>query len=168
MIKVFHKLFDKFKLKRIQIIGIRGKNNQGNIAIDDISFIESSCKIFPNEVNNELSQFTTTARPITTAQIPTNDKITCNFDQNNTCGWIDDTSGQLKWSLNKGFSSYEDTGPISDVSGNGYYIYLKSLNLKEGYKARILSPTINTTLSKQQRINLILFNLILYLVNILF
>ena len=35
------------------------------------------------------------------------------------------------------------------------YIYLKALNAKEGNKARILSPTINSTLTKQQRIDFV-------------
>ena len=87
--------------------------------------------------------------------MPSTDKITCNFDQNNTCGWIDDTSGQLKWTLNKGSTLSSNTGPTSDVSGNGYYIYLKALNAKEGNKARILSPTLNSTLTKQQRIDFV-------------
>lgn len=136
--------------KRIQIVGIRGKNNKGNIAIDDISFIESQCALSPSEVNNELAQFTSTL-PTTTQQMPSSNEVTCNFDQNNKCGWIDDTTGNLKWTLNKGSTSSSDTGPTSDVSGKGYYIYLETSNVNKGDKARILSPIINETLARSER-----------------
>ena len=112
-------------------------------------------------MNNELAQYTTTPRT-TTQQMPASDQVTCNFDENNKCGWLDDTTGEVKWTLNKGSTLSADTGPSTDVSGKGYYIYLETSNVKEGNKARILSPLINATLAKNERnINLITFNLIL-------
>ena len=83
--------------------------------------------------------------------MPSSNEVTCNFDQNNKCGWIDDTTGNLKWTLNKGSTSSSDTGPTSDVSGKGYYIYLETSNAKKGDKARILSPIINETLARSER-----------------
>ena len=90
---------------------------------------------------------------MTTQQLPASNEVTCNFDQNNKCGWLDDTTAEAKWTLNKGSTSSLDTGPSSDVSGNGYYIYLETSNVKEGNKARILSPAINNTMAKNERNN---------------
>ncbi len=90
---------------------------------------------------------------MTTIQVPSSSEVTCNFDQNNKCGWIDDTTAENKWILNKGSTSSSDTGPSSDVSGRGYYIYLETSNAKEGSKARILSPAINATMAKNERNN---------------
>lgn len=90
----------------------------------------------------------TTSLVTTTTKIPASDEITCNFDKMNTCGWIDDTTSDLKWTLDKG-SSFG--GPTSDVSGSGYYIYIHALDGLKGDKARILSPIINDTLARNQR-----------------
>lgn len=145
---------------RIKIVGVKGKNSLGHITIDDISFVESQCALSPPEVIDELAFYTTTA-PTTTVQVPASDEVTCNFDQKNTCGWIDDTTSNLKWTLNKGSTSSSDTGPTFDVSGSGYYIYLETSGTKEGDKARILSPMINSTLAGNER------NFKLYLIYIL-
>ena len=90
-----------------------------------------------------------TTQQTTTQKIQASDEITCNFDQKNKCGWIDDNS-ELKWILNKYSTSSSDTGPISDVSGNGYYIYLESSFVKQGDKARVLSPLINDTMARNE------------------
>jgi len=58
---------------------------------------------------------------------------------------------ELKWILNKYSTSSSDTGPISDVSGSGYYIYLESSFVKQGDKARLLSPLINDTMARNER-----------------
>ena len=69
---------------RIYIIGIRGPNERGNIAIDDISFVDgSSCVVSPLDVIVELALITTT----TASPPPLTNEITCNFDSNNMCGW---------------------------------------------------------------------------------
>ncbi len=91
---------------RIHFIGIRGKNNNGDIAIDDISFDENNCNIKPIDA---VYQSTSTVIT-TTVQIPASDEVTCNFDQKNTCGWINDVTSKLKWTLNKGSTSSVDTG----------------------------------------------------------
>lgn len=84
--------------------------------------------------------------PITTRP-PSSQQISCTFDNNNKCGWIDDQSAKLKWTLNKGSTSSSETGPSTDVSGTGYYIYLETSNVNKGDKARIISQIINTTFS---------------------
>lgn len=129
-------------------MGIRGKNDRGDIAIDDISFTETNCGVQPVEVLQELSTLTTLP-PVTTPQMPASFEISCNFDANNTCGWTDDPTSELKWTVHKGQTSSTDTGPTSDVSGDGFYIYLETSDGKKGEKARIISQKINDTLAKQ-------------------
>ena len=93
---------------RIHIVGIRGKNENGDISIDDLSFEETYCDLYPPEVVGELT--TTATLPTTTTQKPISDEITCNFDAKNTCGWINDTTAELTWTLNRGSTSSIDTG----------------------------------------------------------
>ncbi|CAF0741650.1 unnamed protein product, partial [Brachionus calyciflorus] len=131
---------------RIYMIGIRGKNDLGDIAIDDISFVENSCGIQPIEVLNELAALTTLA-PTTTRPLASRE-ITCSFDNNNKCGWTDDSSAPLKWILNKGQTNSSDTGPVYDVSGDGYYIYLETSGVNNGDAARIISQYLNSSFSK--------------------
>lgn len=127
------------------MIGIRGKSYFGDIAIDDISFVDSFCGVQPNQVINELSNLTT-PMPVSTRP-PSSQQISCNFDNNNKCGWIDDLSAKLKWTLNKGSTTSSETGPSTDVSGSGYYIYLETSNVNKGDKARVISQIINSTFS---------------------
>ncbi|CAF0741635.1 unnamed protein product, partial [Brachionus calyciflorus] len=132
---------------RIYFIGTKGINEQGHIALDDLLIADTNCTIQPSDVLNELAALTTKPAPTTTRPLASQE-ITCNFDNNNKCGWIDDSSAPLKWTLNKGQTSSSDTGPTFDVSRNGYYIYLETSGVKKGDAARILSQPINSTLVK--------------------
>jgi hypothetical protein len=136
---------------------VRGSNDRGDIAIDDISFAESFCGIYPPEVLDEFTTTTATTRTTvtrtTTTVRPPNDEINCNFDQNYKCGWSDDPTAELQWTLNKGSTSSLDTGPSTDVSGTGYYIYLETSGVKKGDKARLLSPLINNSLAQNTRMS---------------
>lgn len=87
----------------------------------------------------------------TTRPLPSYD-ITCSFDNNNKCGWTDDSSAKLKWTLYKGSTTSLDTGPSSDVSKNGYYIYLETSGVIQGNSARIISQPINSSLVLNTRI----------------
>ena len=136
----------KNKTYRIFIVGARGASDKGHIAVDDISFAESNCGLSPSDAKDDLS---TTRPPTTTTTLyPPSTLITCNFDSNNACGWINDQSGDFVWKVQKGSTNTYDTGPSSDVSGKGYYIYVDASKNKLGDKGRILSPEINSTLSK--------------------
>jgi hypothetical protein len=134
---------------------VRGTNDKGDIAIDDISFVESTCGLWPPEVIDEFTTTTRSTRSTTTGTTttvkPPNDEINCNFDQNYKCGWYDDTTAKLTWTLNKGSTSSSDTGPSTDVSGTGYYIYLETSGVSKGDKARLLSPLINNTMAQNTR-----------------
>jgi hypothetical protein len=132
------------------MVGIKGSNERGSIALDDISFLESGCGISPSEVITELT--TTASTPLLTTSLrSSNTEINCNFDENYKCGWFDDVNSELTWTLNKGSTAKAGTGPATDVSGSGYYIYLETVGVKEGNKARLLSPVINSTISKNPR-----------------
>ncbi|RMZ97804.1 MAM and LDL-receptor class A domain-containing 2-like [Brachionus plicatilis] len=131
---------------RIYIMGIRGNSYFGDIAIDDISFVDSTCGVQPSEVVGELNSLTT-LMPVSTRP-PASQQISCTFDNNNICGWINDLSVELKWTLKKGSTTSSETGPSTDVSGNGYYIYLETSNVNKGDTARIISQIVNSTYSK--------------------
>lgn len=112
----------------------------------------TNCTLQPPEVANELSQFTTTSAISTTTTKPLPSyEITCTFDNNNKCGWTDDLTAKLKWTIFKGSTSSIDTGPTTDVSKNGYYIYLETSGVKEGDSARIISQPINSSLVQNTR-----------------
>lgn len=148
---------------RIVIMGIRGSNEFGDIAIDDISFTQSNCALQPTEVTGELNSIqttTTTTTKSTTTVEPVIANISCNFDNKNTCGWVNDSSANFGWSLHKGSTSSFDTGPSNDVSGGGYYIYVETSNRREGEKARIISPDSLPILANQT--NCLLFYYHLY------
>ena len=50
-------------MTRIYLIGVRGPNEQGNIAVDDIEFVDNSlCGVQPPEVLEELALLTTTVK----------------------------------------------------------------------------------------------------------
>lgn len=94
----------------------------GNIAIDDISFIETVCGIQPLEVITELNNLPTPAPITTTTLDPSLVTINCNFDRNFTCGWVDDLSADFVWELNKGSTMSYDTGPTSGITARQYFI----------------------------------------------
>lgn len=143
-------LFYLLTSKRIYIVGVRGPNERGNIAVDDISFTENSdCGVLPAEVVTELSELTTTLPATTTPQTPASDQFSCNFDEENKCGWLDDLSLPTRWQLSKGPQPPANTGPITDVSKTGFYVYIDG---NTGSKARLISPLINESLSDETRI----------------
>jgi hypothetical protein len=69
--------------------------------------------------------------------------LDCNFECNCICEWQYDTTGQYNWTLNKGSTPNDLTGPNSDhttESEDGYYLYAKSSILADSASARIISP----------------------------
>ena len=135
----------KNKTYRIYIVGAKGVSDKGHIAVDDISFAESTCGLNPSDAKNDLSTIPPTT---TTTTLPPSTQINCNFDSNDACGWTNDQTGAFTWKVKKGSTATYDTGPTTDVSGKGYYIYVDASKSKLGDKGRILSPEINSTLSK--------------------
>lgn len=70
----------------------------------------------------------------------------CNFESG-LCGWTQDTTDDINWTLKSGPTPTPNTGPNVDHStgiDTGHYLYLEtSLPAKLGQKARLLSPVIN-------------------------
>lgn len=135
----------------IYFVGVRGSTELGNIAIDDIEFVDSSCNLKPSSVIDELDALTTTLAASTTPQMPASDEFTCNFDDDNKCGWLDDLSLPVRWTLTKGSQSTGQPGPLTDVSKSGYYAYVDGSSAPLGSKARIISPLIDDSQNENYR-----------------
>ncbi len=152
---------------RIIIVGVKNQNIGGFLAIDDISFTNSLCSIYPPEVITELASLTTTSTSTSTPNL--NNDFDCNFDNRDLCGWKNDNTADFDWMINRGSTSLFDTGPSSgmiltankfiihykiiklnkDVSGNGYYVYIKAVDKIQGQKGRLVSPLLNSTFTAQ-------------------
>jgi hypothetical protein len=115
----------------------------GGIHVDDLSFDEQTCEVQPDKVKGELASATASFLTTRAPEIPASAEVNCNFDLNNTCGWVNDQRADLKWTLSKGRSTNLATGPSTDVSGSGYYAFLDTSQSVEGSKARLVSPKIN-------------------------
>ncbi|CAB4017111.1 MAM and LDL-receptor class A domain-containing 2-like [Paramuricea clavata] len=69
------------------IEGVRGKSFIGDIAIDDISLMDSC---------------------------PARDKFFCDFEDLNSCQWTQDKSDDFDWTRNQASTPLEGTGPLTD------------------------------------------------------
>ncbi|XP_068718037.1 uncharacterized protein [Montipora capricornis] len=67
----------------------------------------------------------------------------CSFDKH-FCEWSNEKRNDtLDWRRYKGYTPTRFTGPSHDVSGNGYYIFIRSVNGRALDKARLLSPPLH-------------------------
>jgi hypothetical protein len=136
-------------IKRLFVVAKIGKLYTGVIHVDDFSFEENAiCSLKPSKVADELTSLTPSILTTPTPEQPASNEITCNFDKNNTCGWVNDPRAQVRWTLSKGGYSYKNTGPIADVSGDGFYAFIDSASGKEGAKARLISPNLDSSIIK--------------------
>ncbi|KAL8608892.1 hypothetical protein ACOMHN_065230 [Nucella lapillus] len=125
--------------------GVRGRSYTGDIAIDDISFTQSSCGTIPSTAAppTTVSPPTTHTTPSTT---PNTGPFNCNFE-GNMCGWAQDRSDQFDWIRSHGTTQTQGTGPTGDhtqANHGGYYMYIEtSNNRKNGDKARLVSPNVS-------------------------
>ncbi|XP_014865087.1 PREDICTED: zonadhesin-like isoform X4 [Poecilia mexicana] len=119
---------------KLIIEGIRGSTAQSDLAIDDIAITSGSCSVaFPN--------VTGTVLPFITTKVPPLLQI-CNFDcsfQNGLCTWRQMITDAFDWERNNGSTPTEMTGPSSDHTGDGHYIYIESTNTTHGDTARLIS-----------------------------
>ena len=65
----------------------------------------------------------------------------CDFDTN-FCGYYQDKKDDFDWTRYKGSTPTSNTGPSTDVSGNGYYVYIETSSTSPGEEARLKSPAI--------------------------
>lgn len=76
--------------------------------------------------------------------------IDCNFDCNCTCSWIDDPTSVFKWTVWKGATPTQLTGPTADhttESDNGYYIFMNAAARNKNDSARIVSNYLDVSLT---------------------
>ncbi|CAB3991891.1 MAM and LDL-receptor class A domain-containing 1-like isoform X1 [Paramuricea clavata] len=67
----------------------------------------------------------------------------CNFDNGDTCSYKNG-AGEFNWKVNTGSTPSSGTGPSSDVSGIGSYLYIETSSPQLlGDKAAILTPYLN-------------------------
>ncbi|CAF0808194.1 unnamed protein product, partial [Brachionus calyciflorus] len=121
---------------RIIIEGIVGDGFNGDIAIDDINYSLNPC--------GTATSVSVSTRS-TTVTYPPN-PLDCNFDSNNTCYWIHDSTSDFKWELNKGRTQTLLTGPSYDHTTNsefGYYAYIEATNAQVNSTARLQSPYLD-------------------------
>jgi hypothetical protein len=116
-----------------------GDDITSDIALDEITFRKTPC-----------DQTTSETVPLeTTTSYPTS-SFDCNFECNCICEWQYDTTGQYNWTLNKGSTLNDLTGPSSDhttQSEDGYYLYLEGVLADPQTKlsGRIISPVSEIT-----------------------
>ncbi|XP_027875279.1 zonadhesin isoform X2 [Xiphophorus couchianus] len=122
---------------KLIIEGIRGSTAQSDLAIDDIAITSGSClDAFPNVTGTALPFRTTKSHQI------------CNFDcsfQNGLCTWRQMITDAFDWERNYGSTPTEMTGPSSDHTGDGHYIYIESTNVTYGDAARLISSQCANT-----------------------
>ncbi|KAK3084897.1 hypothetical protein FSP39_020980 [Pinctada imbricata] len=109
--------------------GVIGDGYHSDIAIDDLSLIESPCQ---------------------NSQVPFK---TCGFETNDpSCGFTQDKSDDFDWTRHVGRTASSGTGPTADHTlgtQQGYYMYTEASGPRRaGDKARLISPlfTWNSTL----------------------
>ncbi|XP_071098510.1 MAM and LDL-receptor class A domain-containing protein 1-like [Haliotis cracherodii] len=66
-------------------------------------------------------------------------KLDCDFDQN-MCTWVNSDKDNYDWNLRRGPTDTQGTGPQTDVSGNGQYVYMQAV--RNGETAMLESPTV--------------------------
>ncbi|XP_054888696.1 LOW QUALITY PROTEIN: zonadhesin-like [Poeciliopsis prolifica] len=125
---------------KLIIEGIRGSTAQSDLAIDDIAITSGSCSDAFHNVSGTALTFTTT-------EVPSSHQI-CNFDcsfQNGLCTWQQMITDAFDWERNNGSTPTEMTGPSSDHTGDGHYIYIESTNATYGDTARLISSQCSNT-----------------------
>ncbi|XP_059174660.1 MAM domain-containing glycosylphosphatidylinositol anchor protein 1-like [Physella acuta] len=108
---------------QISFDGTVGPSYRGDIAIDNIAITEGGC----------LSSL----------------QVNCSFTHS-LCGWVNAPAPGdiLDWTRHRGETETPDTGPLSDRLGpNGYYVYVESSRTTLGDMARLVSPTIRSSLT---------------------
>nr|XP_026693747.1 MAM and LDL-receptor class A domain-containing protein 1-like isoform X2 [Ciona intestinalis] len=134
------------------------KDYKGDSAIDDITM--TGCYITNDDNNTGVYNSSVTAATSTQPFTPINitgvvdgdspllDSLSCNFDQQNICGWSHDVNGDFDWTINKGKTLSLRTGPIHDhTSGVGWYIYMEASSPRlRGQTAILRTPPIPASL----------------------
>ncbi|XP_035994021.1 zonadhesin isoform X2 [Fundulus heteroclitus] len=125
---------------KVIIEGIRGSTEQSDVAIDDVAITPGSCSdAFPNLVGTDL--------PVRTTEITPPHPI-CNFACSFTtglCTWTQMVTDAFDWTRSNGSTPTEMTGPSSDHTGDGHYIYIEASSVTYGDTARLISSECTDT-----------------------
>ncbi|XP_025084894.1 MAM and LDL-receptor class A domain-containing protein 2-like isoform X1 [Pomacea canaliculata] len=109
----------------VQIVfeGVLTESYQGDIALDDIFFNDGNC--------------------------PTSG--ICDFESEDLCGYIQETSGAHNWTRQRGHMPGTGTGPATDHTYgtmSGYYMYTEASSANPDETASLLSPVQPATTGK--------------------
>ncbi|XP_066300034.1 MAM and LDL-receptor class A domain-containing protein 1-like [Branchiostoma lanceolatum] len=125
--------------------GVRGQSHRGDIAVDDVTFVDTSCNLSPADA---LPGSTPTLPSTTTAVTAAPGLFDCTFETN-LCGWTQDTQDNFDWTRQLGATGSSNTGPSFDHTigdQSGYYIFIETSSPQvAGDRARVYSPTVVPT-----------------------
>ncbi|XP_077413210.1 uncharacterized protein LOC144043438 [Vanacampus margaritifer] len=120
--KVDINVFSPFQ---IIVEGIRGSSVLSDVAIDDISIQFGSCS----------SSQGSEAEVLPSDQVCSLD---CSFDRN-VCSWNQMITDAFDWTRQSGSTPTLMTGPSSDHTGDGHYLYIEGNSASHGDTARLIS-----------------------------
>ncbi|XP_019632083.1 PREDICTED: MAM and LDL-receptor class A domain-containing protein 2-like [Branchiostoma belcheri] len=134
--------FSSLDSYRIVFEAVRGLSHTGDIAIDDITFLDTGCNLKPINANPPTS-------PTLAPTSATTGTFDCDFDTD-TCGWIQATDDEFDWTRQNGGTGSQNTGPTTDhTSGSGFYMFIETSSPQvTGDKARLVSPLVSPTGTK--------------------
>ncbi|XP_061696356.1 zonadhesin-like isoform X2 [Syngnathoides biaculeatus] len=113
---------------KIIVEGIRGSNALSDVAIDDISIQFGSCA----------SGLGNGAEPGEVIPSDPVCSLNCSFDRN-ICNWNQMVTDAFDWTWQSGSTPTLMTGPSSDHSGDGHYLYIEASTVSHGDTARLIS-----------------------------
>ncbi|XP_029970837.1 zonadhesin [Salarias fasciatus] len=96
---------------QIIVEGIRGSNDQSDVAVDDISIHFGNCSVC---------------------------SLDCSFDRS-LCGWSQMLTDAFDWTWQRGSTPTLMTGPSADHTGDGRYLYIEASSVTHGDTARLIS-----------------------------
>ncbi|CAB1460147.1 unnamed protein product [Pleuronectes platessa] len=120
---------------QIIVEGIRGSDARSDVAIDDVSIHFGSCSgRFPGLVAG------TELPSLNVGVLPSHPvcNLGCSFD-NNLCSWNQLLTDVFDWTWQNGTTPTLMTGPSTDHTGDGHYLYIEANSATWGDTARLLS-----------------------------
>ncbi|XP_041467552.1 MAM and LDL-receptor class A domain-containing protein 1-like [Lytechinus variegatus] len=120
---------------------LKGGGDEGDTAIDDITFSEVICGVSPPYADPDSK--TTTPRPTTVPATTPGIKYGCNFDID-WCDFAQSTTDDFQWSRTNLLTPTSSTGPESDHTtgdGTGFYVFTEG-SFNQRKTAAFTSPTL--------------------------
>nr|XP_034302436.1 MAM and LDL-receptor class A domain-containing protein 1 isoform X2 [Crassostrea gigas] len=143
----------------IQFIGVRGSSFRGDIAIDDVHFLDGECSttsqvsttsttqsstVASTTTQSSTSQSTTTVATTTQDQYH-NQELHCTFETGTSCFLNDIQGDDFDWSTRQGSTPSSSTGPTSAYEGQTYSYIETSSPRTNGDVAILQGPSITTS-----------------------